>query len=152
MVKMLMKDDSKIPLSQMKTDIRVLVVEDHEIAQKVAQLVLQGLACSVDIAKTGQEALEFSAENDYHLVFMDVGLPDMDGLTVTANIRSHESKSNLPRVPIVGLTAHANMGAQALEAGMSDFLVKPLTKKSCSHMLNKFVHRSKMRFFGLQMA
>jgi len=141
---MIGQSGNKMALSKMQTPIRVLVVEDHEIAQRVAQLVLQGLGCHADVARNGKEALERFAQNHYDLVFMDIGLPDMDGLVVTTSLRSQEKKALTasPPIPIIGLTAHAGaqMRLQVIEAGMNDFLVKPLTKENCLAILNQFVY------------
>jgi two-component system aerobic respiration control sensor histidine kinase ArcB len=123
----------------MKDQIKVLVVEDHDVAQRMARLILDGLGCDLHIAGSGAEALALFEQHHYDLIFMDIGLPDMDGLTVTATIRTRENKAN--PTPIVGLTAHSNekMRRQAMEAGMDDFLPKPLMKENCLAMLNKFV-------------
>lgn len=126
----------------MKTKAKVLVVEDHKIAQKIAVFFLNALGCQADIASSGSEALELFHKNHYDLIFMDIGLPDTDGFTVTKSIRSKEDKSN--PVPVVALTAHANdlTRLQAIEVGMNDFLVKPLTKESCEMTLKKFVYEA----------
>lgn len=126
----------------MKAQVKILVVEDHAIAQKIAVFVLNTLDCETDVASCGQEALELFHKNYYDLVFMDIGLPDMDGFTVTRSIRSKEDKLN--PIPVIALTAHSNesIRLQAIEAGMNDFLVKPLTKESCAMMLKKFVYET----------
>jgi len=123
----------------MQTKIKVLVVEDHQIAQKVALIILNNLNCEVNIAKNGIEALEFVQQKQYDLILMDIGLPDLDGLTLTKNIRNIEDK--LCPVPIIGLTAHVGeqIRLQAIEAGMNDLFVKPLLKEKCLIILNKFV-------------
>jgi len=133
------KNRDSVMLKKAENQIRVLVVEDHQISQKIAQLVLKGLTCEVDIAKNGTEALELFNLNTYNLIFMDIGLPDMNGLTLTTKIRSQEKILNLPPIPIVGLTAHKQMRLQIIEAGMNDFLLKPLTKENCLAVLNQFV-------------
>jgi CheY-like chemotaxis protein len=89
----------------MKT-IKILLVEDHLIAQKMVSLVLGSLNCQVEIAADGKTALEKSQMTDYDLILMDIGLPDIDGHTVTEKIRKNEK--NTRRVPIVALTAHAD--------------------------------------------
>jgi two-component system, OmpR family, aerobic respiration control sensor histidine kinase ArcB len=127
-------------LSNMQSQIRVLVVEDHPIAQKIARLVLEGLSCYADIAGSSKEALELFVQHSYDLIFMDIGLPDMDGLHTTACIRSEEDKSNFSSVPIVGLTAHTDeqLRLEVLEAGMNDLIAKPLAKENCTEILNRF--------------
>lgn len=126
----------------MKVSTKILVVEDHPIAQKIAVFFLNALGFEADIASSGQEALELFHKNHYALVFMDIGLPDTDGFTVTKCIRSKEDKLN--PVPVIALTAHSNelTRRQAMESGMNDFLVKPLTKESCEIVLKKFVYEA----------
>ena len=85
---------------------RILVVEDSEIAQSVAKSMLSQFGCAVDIAANGKDALGFWKDNTYDLIFMDVGLPDLDGYEVTYNIRVQEL-ANKVHTPIIALTAHA---------------------------------------------
>jgi CheY-like chemotaxis protein len=126
--------------NKMQTKIKVLVVEDHKIAQKVAFIVLNNLNCEVDIASDAKEALEFFEQKKYDLVLMDIGLPDMDGLAVTTAMRL---KEEVDQTPIVGLTAHAgeHIRSRAIEVGMNDLLVKPLLKENCMLILNNFVSK-----------
>lgn len=126
----------------MVSSVRVLVVEDVEIAQKIAKLILSGLDCYVDIAKNGQKALELFSKNEYDLVFMDLGLPDFDGVEVTKRMRQQEANSR--HVPIIALTANYDESYKpiCLEAGMDEFMLKPLTKENGEAMINKFVKES----------
>lgn len=118
---------------------RVLLVEDMEIAQKVAAIRLTELGCEVDTAKTGTQALELVNQRRYDLIFMDLGLEDMDGLTVTETIRKMEQRGH--HVPIIALTAHESedIRASCLQAGIDDFLVKPLTLSRGQQILQKHV-------------
>lgn len=105
---------------------KILMVEDNDLNQKVAALMLNELGCDVEIADTGLAALEMLKNNRYDLVLMDIGLPDMSGLEVTATYRRMEPADR--HMPIIALTAHALEGDHktCLEAGMDDYLVKPL--------------------------
>lgn len=85
---------------------RVLVVEDNPIAQTVAKAILAQLHCDTDIADTGKKAIELWRNGQYNLIFMDIGLPDMDGYEVTHQIRLHEITQKT-HSPIIALTAHA---------------------------------------------
>jgi CheY-like chemotaxis protein len=89
---------------------------------------LESFGCIVDLAQNGQEAIEMVAKNEYDLVFMDVQMPVMDGITATKYIREHETKH---RVPIVAMTAHAMMKdrERCIAAGMDDHLAKPIRAK-----------------------
>lgn len=127
-------------LDMESSKLRVLLIEDHKISQKIGLLVLKGLGCDADCAGNGAEALEFCARNKYHIIFMDIGLPDYDGLAVTQQIRQLEA--NRPdKTPIIALTAHTHISyeAKALEVGMDYFLEKPLLKETAAVILNHFV-------------
>lgn len=107
-------------------------MENNDVALLMAQkVILEKHSCLVDLARTGAEALEKLQRNRYDLIFMDVGLPDIDGLTVTAKIR--EANGINKTAPIFALTiqddnTHHN---QAIWVGMTGFLSKPLTAEKC---------------------
>ncbi len=117
----------------------VLVVEDNTTAQKVAKALLSQRGCQVDIASAGDEALQLWKANKYDLIFMDIGLPDMDGYQVTRHIRIQEATGN-HHVPIIALTAHVGdeNKQRCIESGMNAVLTKPLTQKSCKDILASF--------------
>ncbi len=119
---------------------RVLIVEDNRIAQKIARILLQSLECEVDIIENGQTALKFFGENHYDLVFMDLGLPGKDGFYIAGEMRQIEKKFSLPPVPIIGLSVHTNAESRekALQSGMNEYLIKPLTLANCKDILKKF--------------
>jgi CheY-like chemotaxis protein len=124
-----------------KEIIRVLVVEDNQIAQRIARMVIESLNCEFDIIDTGFQALQLFVENRYDLVFVDLGLPDMDGFDVTTKMREIEKKLSLMPIPIVGLSVHTRDSERnrALSVGMSDYIVKPLTLEKCRSIFNKFL-------------
>jgi two-component system sensor histidine kinase/response regulator len=103
---------------------RILLVEDNDINQQVAREILQDAGLTVDVADNGEVALAMVQNADYDLVFMDMQMPVMDGVTATLEIRRIR---RLDAVPIVAMTANAmNQDRQkCLNAGMNDFLVKP---------------------------
>lgn len=123
---------------------RILVVEDNIIAQAVAKSILTQSGCHVDIASNGQEALNLWKSNQYELIFMDIGLPDLDGYQVTHHIRVHEIHQNA-HIPIIALTAHVGEEnkQRCIEAGMNAVLSKPLSKKSCDEILDSFISQNK---------
>jgi len=104
----------------------VLVVEDNILNQKVTKVLLEDLGCIVDIASDGKSALALIERNDYDIVFMDVGLPEMDGITVTEHIRSDSAAKN---TAIVGLTAHVMEEdiQRCYDARMNEVLTKPVS-------------------------
>ncbi|MFT4058907.1 MAG: response regulator [Legionella sp.] len=119
---------------------QVLVVEDNTIAQTVAKSILTQSGCHVDVAANGQEALNLWKQNEYDLIFMDIGLPDMDGYQVTHHIRVQEVAKNR-HTPIIALTAHVGEEnkQRCIESGMNAVLSKPLSKKSCDEILGSFI-------------
>lgn len=121
---------------------RILLVEDNVLAAKVAKVILQDFDCVVDIAINGQLAFEHIKDNNYDLVFMDVGLPDHNGNEVTQKIREWEYLRD-KHTPIIALTAHIEMEnkQQCIEAGMDGVLSKPLVKETVIDILNAFIPR-----------
>ncbi|AHE65858.1 ATP-binding protein [Legionella oakridgensis] len=127
---------------------RVLIIEDNYIAQIVAKKILAQLHGDSDIAETGKKAVELWKQNHYDLIFMDIGLPDLDGYEVTHLIRVQELTSNT-HVPIIALTAHAGdeNKKRCIDAGMNAVLTKPLTIKSCTDIVDAFIpgrHKEEM--------
>jgi signal transduction histidine kinase/BarA-like signal transduction histidine kinase len=119
--------------------LKVLLVEDNLVNQKVAFAMLEDLGCQIDIANTGNESLEKLKNNNYDLVLMDISLPDISGLEVTQKLREIESG---PKTPIIALTAHALADdiQLCLNAGMNACLTKPLIQKDLFNMLMKYAH------------
>ena len=104
---------------------RVLLVEDNELNQQVARELLLGMGLIVDLAENGAIAVEMVQQTNYDLVFMDMQMPVMDGLSATREIRKLPQCSELP---IVAMTANAMAGDRdrCLEAGMNDHVAKPI--------------------------
>lgn len=130
------------PIIQEKSEHlhQVLVVEDNSIAQTVARSILSKLNCNADIAETGKKAVELWKSHHYDLIFMDIGLPDMDGYDVTHLIRVHELAKKI-HTPIIALTAHAGdeNKKRCIDAGMNAVLTKPLTAVNCTDVINAFI-------------
>lgn len=120
---------------------RILVAEDYPTNQAVVRKHLEAAGCRVDIAENGQIACDLFQQNDYDLVLMDMQMPIMDGLTATGKIRQWEKEHSKQAVPILALTANAYSRdrEQCLEAGMDDFLEKPLRQKALMMNLAKWL-------------
>ncbi|MEO8128100.1 MAG: response regulator [Bryobacteraceae bacterium] len=107
--------------------LSILLAEDNRVNQKVAVSLLEKAGHRVRVVSSGMEAIQESAREDFDVILMDVQMPQMDGLEATLMIRSREKKSG-GRVWIIALTAHAMKGdrERCIEAGMDDYLTKPL--------------------------
>lgn len=108
--------------------LHVLLAEDNEINQQIATELLSYMGVSADVAANGHQALNMAGTNTYDLVLMDVQMPEVDGLEATKLIRQREQTLGLPRIPIIALTAYAQLEAsfKTHEAGMDAHLTKPL--------------------------
>lgn len=118
----------------------VLLVEDDYLIKKISVILLKQLNCIVDVASTGKKALEYIKNTQYNLILMDIGLPDIDGITVTRKIR--QSANLNQSVPIITLTAHSfdpEYMVQSLDAGADEYLVKPFNMHIGKHLLERFV-------------
>ncbi len=117
-----------------KTNFTVLLVEDHEITLRVVKMMLTDMGGTIDAISTGKEALELFHENNYELVLLDVGLPDINGFTVAEQMR--KLKSPKGATPIVMVSAYSE---EALSMGLNDYVVKPFTVEQCQNIVNKYV-------------
>ncbi len=119
----------------------VLVAEDDLVNQKVAVHQLRLLGVFADIAADGQEALALWRRGGYALVFSDLHMPVMDGYTLVSDLRREEAARGLPRTPVLALTANALLGEErrAREAGMDDYLTKPIPLESLQAALRRWI-------------
>jgi signal transduction histidine kinase/ActR/RegA family two-component response regulator len=126
--------------------VRVLLVEDNPVNQKVAIRMLQKLGCVVELAENGQQALEKLERASYDIVLMDMQMPVMDGLTAMRLLRQREQQTGHHQV-VIALTANAMQTDRelCLEAGMDDYLSKPLTLDALQVMLLRWVAQHKQR-------
>ncbi len=125
----------------MKHSVRILLAEDNPVNQKLTKLMLTKAGYRVTVTNNGREALEryVASPKDFDLIFMDVQMPEMDGLEATRSIR----KKGFTAVPIVAMTAHAMKGdrEKCLEAGMNDYITKPIKREIVFEVLGKWVLR-----------
>jgi CheY-like chemotaxis protein/HPt (histidine-containing phosphotransfer) domain-containing protein len=112
------------------TDVQALVAEDHEINREIIVELLRQVGIEADIATNGRDAVEMVRVRDYDVVFMDIQMPEMDGITATREIRNL-GREGVDRLPILATTSHALIGDRELSlvAGMSDHLIKPINRK-----------------------
>jgi two-component system, sensor histidine kinase and response regulator len=117
----------------------ILLVEDNAVNQKLAARLLEKRGHTVAIAGNGKEALAALEKQSFDLVFMDVQMPEMDGFEATAAIRGKEKTSG-NHLPIIAMTAHAMAGdrERCLEAGMDDYITKPIRLEELDTLLKGF--------------
>ncbi|MBF0301421.1 MAG: response regulator [Desulfamplus sp.] len=151
-------DDNKILTTHLlaesfKHSVTILLVEDNPVNQKMAKIMLSKGGYNVEIASNGIEAVSSYLENTQKidLIFMDINMPEMDGLEATRRIRELEKqrigkirdpeKDIYPRIPIVALTANAlkEFEDRCIEAGMDDFLTKPLKRELVFQSVKKWL-------------
>ncbi len=117
---------------------RILLAEDNPVNQKIAVRMLEKMGCHVDLAGNGREAVEMIGRFPYDLILMDCGMPEMDGLAASREIRARLAGG--ARTPIVALTAHVIAGTreQCIAAGMDDYVSKPVTPATVENILRKW--------------
>jgi PAS domain S-box-containing protein len=131
---------SPVAASEVGT-MRILVAEDNRINVMLATALLGKMGHRVDTVANGREALEALAAAPYDLVLMDVHMPEMDGLEATRRIRQLEAKTRRARLPVIALTASTLEGDRqiCIDAGMDDFLAKPLNPDALRAVLKRYV-------------
>jgi CheY-like chemotaxis protein len=119
----------------------VLIVEDNEWVRQVLAGLLKKLGCNTLIAYNGEDALHFQHQRNIDLVLMDCDMPVLDGISATQLWRQYEAGLGLPNTPILAVTAHvsADMRQQTHEAGMNDFLAKPVDLRLLRRALQRWV-------------
>ncbi|OZG73364.1 hybrid sensor histidine kinase/response regulator [Hahella sp. CCB-MM4] len=138
--------NSHASVSQRKIRGRALVVEDNLVNQKVAAAMLEKLGLETELAQNGEEALKRFKSNRYDLIFMDCQMPVMDGFQATRAIRSYErSSSFVSATPIIAITANAMDGVteQCMDAGMNDYLAKPIKKDQLEECIKNWLDKPK---------
>ena len=119
--------------------VRVLVVEDNIVNQKVAGMILRSFGCHIEVTANGLEALHMIETLPFDIVFMDCEMPEMDGYEATAKIRARDDDKR--RLPIIAVTAKATQGdrGRCLEAGMDDYISKPVRSEDFQAALSRWI-------------
>ncbi len=137
-------------LEEMKHSVRILLAEDNPVNQKLAKMMLTKAGYKVEVANNGQEAVEkyTTSPENFDLIFMDIQMPVMDGIAATKAIRRYEeqpvTRNSQPatrHIPVVAMTAHAMKGdrEKCIEAGMDDYITKPIKRDLVFGILEKWV-------------
>ncbi|MCU0344880.1 MAG: ATP-binding protein [Ignavibacterium sp.] len=133
--------ESEVQKSFMGHKLKVLLVEDNSVNQMVASRMLQRIGLFADIASNGKEAVEAVESIDYDLVFMDISMPEMDGLTACSIIKSNTSLKKNP--VIIAMTANAMSGDKEnyLKVGMDDYISKPVNIEELRKIVLKWTDK-----------
>ncbi|MGE8274241.1 ATP-binding protein [Stenotrophomonas sp.] len=124
--------------------LRVLLVEDNTVNRMVAEQLLRVFQCEVRNASDGEQALLALREGGVDVVLMDCQMPVLDGYAATRQWRAEEAESGRPRLPIIAMTANAMAGdrERCLQAGMDDYLSKPIARATLHALLKRWGQRS----------
>ena len=125
--------------------VRILLAEDNITNQLVAVGILKHLGLRADAVANGTEAITALETLPYDLVLMDVQMPEMDGFEATRHIRDPQSTVRNHQVPIIAMTANAMQGdrERCLDAGMNDYVSKPVTPQALAGVLEKWLPAEK---------
>ncbi len=131
--------DAVVAVPRVSLGLKVLLAEDNEINQMVAQMMLERFGCEITTVESGMLAVKEIKESDFDVVLMDVHMPDMDGYEATGHIRKFESTRG-KRTPIIAMTAKAMPGDReiGLAAGMDDYIVKPVRPDELYRVLKRW--------------
>jgi len=139
---------------EMKRSVSILLAEDNPVNQKLASMMLKKAGYHVEIANNGKEAVEKYVDDPtaFHLIFMDIQMPEMDGMQAATKIRKLENGKTQPgngspdhheslHIPIIAMTANAMAGdrEKCLNAGMDDYIPKPIKRELVFQVIDRFV-------------
>ena len=121
-------------------DIKILLVEDNLINQKITHLTLKPLVASIETASNGKEALDKFGTANYDLILMDIQMPVMSGLIAAEKIRALEASTN-SHIPIIAITANAMLGdkEKCISAGIDDYISKPFQPSALIEKIKRFI-------------
>ena len=133
----------KKEIKRVKTDKikkEVLIAEDNLINQKLLTTIVQNFGLNVKTAVNGKEAYEALKKEHYDLIFMDIAMPIMDGVSATKKILEYEKSNNLTHTPIIAVTANALKGDRErfLNSGLDDYIAKPAKEADILEILEKY--------------
>lgn len=133
-------DEDKTPeVDIIKKDLKILVAEDNLINQQVAKTIFKNLGFEIDMAENGNDVITKINDNNYDVIFMDIMMPELDGMEATKKLRKQNHN-----LPVIALTADINKEIQdkMKEVGMNDFIAKPIRIDEIKRVLIKWVSES----------
>jgi len=115
--------------------LKILIAEDNKLNQRVIHSLFKKLSLKIDIAVDGKEAVKMAVEKNYDLIFMDIYMPEMDGVAAMKELK----KQNI-NCPVIGMTASTDQEEKnsAMDAGMDDYIIKPVRIEELSRMITKW--------------
>jgi CheY-like chemotaxis protein len=124
--------------------LNLLLVEDDYVSQLITSRLLKELGHKVMVVENGLRAIEEIKNFDYDMIFMDLQMPEMDGITATLKIREEEEKENKEALTIIALTAHAMKSdkQKCLEVGMNDYVSKPFTLDDLKNVIERNLNKT----------
>ena len=137
-------EPARIPSKLLEKKLRILLAEDNEVNQRVILYRLRMLEQHADLVRDGIEALKLYDEKEYDVILMDIQMPHLDGYLVTAEIRNRELRQNRRRTWIIATTANAmpTDRDRCIEAGMDDYLAKPIQARALVKALENYLMNS----------
>lgn len=125
------------------TPLRILLAEDSAAIRAFTQTYFKDTPYELDMAENGQVAVEMFQAVRYDLVFMDLEMPVMNGISATRTIREWEQAEDLDPIPIIALTSHDQKEklVETLDAGCTAHLIKPLTKEAMLQTIEEYASR-----------
>jgi signal transduction histidine kinase/CheY-like chemotaxis protein len=128
------------PASVQFSGVKILLVEDNLVNQKLMKIILSNVGCIVDLAGNGVEAIAKAKSSSYDIILMDCQMPTMDGFQATQAIRA-DSDSLGNKTPIIAITAEAMQGDRdrCIDAGMDDYITKPVKPNSVYEVIKKYI-------------
>ena len=132
-----------VPLLAQQYPLSILIAEDNRVNQKVARKILSRLGYEAELVENGAEAVKRLAERPYDVIFMDIQMPEMDGITATQEI--FKLYAGRTRPYIFAMTAYAMKGdrEKLLQAGMDDYISKPVRLESLTAALKNYIYQKK---------
>ena len=133
-------NENKNSLFNSEIKKKVLIVDDNQSNLLTLEIMLDSYNLDIDKASNGEEALELFKKNEYDIIFMDCMMPIMDGYNATRKIRKIENETEVLKRPIIAITGKASKSdrAKCLDAGMTDYMTKPIFKNQLDDMICKY--------------
>ncbi len=123
----------------MDKQLSLLLAEDDLISRRLIRILIEKLGHKVNVVENGKKAFDAFKKDHYDIILMDIQMPIMDGLECTRKIRVYEKEKRQSKVTIIAVTAHAMIGdkEKCLNAGMDDYITKPIEEKVLLNKINK---------------